>query len=396
MPVWHESIKKLASDNLNVLAVVQEQHAERARLYAQWKGYDWPIAQDPVTKLGATAVPMFIGIDEHGVVQNTRMKPSDLEAFVSQKFDPPAEAAPVLVQKDFEKVADAARTADDWIESGDDLLLWRRNGKSSLDSAVEAYSRALQDKARSDGQRGAILFRIGVAHRLKYDELANLEVDFDLAAKFWSDALAANPNQYIWRRRIQQYGPRQDKPYPFYDWVATAQQEIRDRGEKPIEQTVELTASEIAAPAKVDDEKTSTPKSENPDPDNKIQKDVGHLIRVESTAVPSFVQAGGRTRINLRFVPASGKWNNEAEPLRVWVESNGVTLSQGNLLTFENPNQPDSKEVRHFEFEAQIDPGAQLCLVKGFALYNTCEETDATCRFMRQDFSIEVPIRDNK
>ena len=49
----------------------------------------------------------------------------------------------------------------------------------------------------------------------------------------WTEALTANPNQYIWRRRIQQYGPRLDKPYNFYFWVAEARKEIRDRGEEP-------------------------------------------------------------------------------------------------------------------------------------------------------------------
>ena len=80
-------------------------------------------------------------------------------------------------------------------------------------------------------------------YSVAYAELTKQEANFDEAAKFWSEALAANPNQYIWRRRIQQYGPRQDKPYPFYDWIETAQREIRERGEQPIELSADLTAS---------------------------------------------------------------------------------------------------------------------------------------------------------
>ena len=78
MPVWQATIKKLAPRNLAVLGVVQEQHAERTRLYKQWKQYDFPIAQDPVTKLGVAVVPIFIAIDERGIVRNTRLSPQDI------------------------------------------------------------------------------------------------------------------------------------------------------------------------------------------------------------------------------------------------------------------------------------------------------------------------------
>jgi hypothetical protein len=393
VPVWHDTIKKLKSDNLHVVAVVQEQHAERTRLYAQWNGYDWPIAQDPITKLGATAVPMFIGIDEFGIVRDTGMKPADLEAFVGQKFDPPSEPSPALPATPLDQRTEPPRDAPSLIEFGDDLLLWRRT-KQSLDQAITAYSSALEDSSLSADQRGAVLFRIGVAHRLKYDELTDQGSDFDAASRFWSEALAANPNQYIWRRRIQQYGPRQDKPYPFYDWVETAQRAIRERGETPIELTVNLTESEIASPPLRGENSAPSPEAKtNPDPDNKIVQDPGKWIRLESTAVPSFVTAGGTTRVHLRWIPSAGKWNNEAEPLRVWIESEGNTLNPGYLLTFDNPHLPDSKETRPMEFEVQTSATASTYIVKGFALYNACDNSDATCRFLRQDFSIEVDVR---
>ena len=41
--------------------------------------------------------------------------------------------------------------------------------------------------------------------------------DFANAVNAWSQARNADPNQCIWRRRLQQYGPRLAKPYPFYD-----------------------------------------------------------------------------------------------------------------------------------------------------------------------------------
>ena len=39
--MWQATIKKLGPRNLAVLGLVQEQHAERTRLYKQWKQYDF-------------------------------------------------------------------------------------------------------------------------------------------------------------------------------------------------------------------------------------------------------------------------------------------------------------------------------------------------------------------
>ena len=64
-------------------------------------------------------------------------------------------------------------------------------------------------------------FRLGVAYRKWFDEKKDIAF-FDQAVEQWGKALAMQPNQYIWRRRIQQYGPRLIKPYPFYDWVEAA------------------------------------------------------------------------------------------------------------------------------------------------------------------------------
>lgn len=55
-------------------------------------------------------------------------------------------------------------------------------------------------------------FRLGVAYRARYDSLLRQPGDFRKAVEHWERALALDANQYIWRRRIQQYGPRFDKP----------------------------------------------------------------------------------------------------------------------------------------------------------------------------------------
>ena len=68
---------------------------------------------------------------------------------------------------------------------------------------------------------------------MRYDSAHRREGDFQRAVEAWSRALEIDPNNYIFRRRIQQYGPRLSKPYPFYDWVSRARDEITARGETP-------------------------------------------------------------------------------------------------------------------------------------------------------------------
>ena len=62
------------------------------------------------------------------------------------------------------------------------------------------------------------------------DSVTSQAGDFQAAVDHWGAALRLNPNQYIYRRRIQQYGPRLTKPYPFYDWIKQARSDIAARG----------------------------------------------------------------------------------------------------------------------------------------------------------------------
>ena len=382
MPVWHATIQKLAPKNLAVLGVVQEQHSERTKLYKQWKQYDFPIAQDSVTKLGAAVVPIFIGIDEHGIVRNTRLRPGGLAKFLETEFEAPATAAPVMDGEiDYAKMATEDDTAENLCMMGDAEMLFRVSKSESHNKAIAAYQSALE----KDPKNGTILFRLGAAYRQRYDEQSHDDADFDLASKHWTLAMEANPRQYIWRRRIEQYGPRLEKPYPFYDWVGTAIKEIEQRGEVPVKLTVELTQSELAARSKPDFSKRDTmPKSTE-----ELERDKGEYISIESTMVPGFAKPGKPATVHLRLVASGAKWNNESTPLTVWVDSDSAKLSK-QLMVFDNPNQADSKENRSFEFDLMVGDNGNDGMISGFALYNVCTE-DGVCMYRRQDFKIEVP-----
>lgn len=381
MPVWQATIKKLAPRNLAVLGVVQEQHAERTRLYKQWKQYDFPIAQDPVTKLGVAVVPIFIAIDEHGIVRNTRLSPRDLAKFLETEFDAPD--VPALARNretDFEKLAAEDDSVENLCMLGDQEMLFHNSGPESNNKAIAAYRSALA----KDPKNGMILFRLGAAFRQRYDEQSHDDSDFDQASKYWTLAMEANPRQYIWRRRIEQYGPRLQKPYPFYDWFGTAIKEIKERGEVPVKLTVELTQSELADRSKPD----YSNQDSKPEATDGLERDNGQLISIESTMVPGFAKPGKPATVHLRLVAKGAKWNNESTPLTLWVDSESAKLSK-HLLTFENPNEANSKENRSLEFDVLVGEGGAGS-ISGFALYNVCTE-DGVCMYRRQDFTIAVP-----
>ena len=65
VPVWHEGTAGWVKEGkLVVLGVTQEQHADRCRLLAQWKGFDWPILHDPINVLESLAVPILVAIEK--------------------------------------------------------------------------------------------------------------------------------------------------------------------------------------------------------------------------------------------------------------------------------------------------------------------------------------------
>ena len=85
MPVWHEATREwVKQGRLVLLGVTQEQHADRCRLFAQWKRLDWPILHDPINLLEAPAVPIVVAIDEHGIVRAVRPRP---ETFAAEFLD---------------------------------------------------------------------------------------------------------------------------------------------------------------------------------------------------------------------------------------------------------------------------------------------------------------------
>jgi hypothetical protein len=409
VPVWHKATRKWVEEGrLVVLGITQEQHPDRCRLFAQWQQFDWPILWDPINAMESTAVPIVVAIDEHSIVRSVRPRPESIEReFLNVKF---ADDAPRDTVRDsgretgaevrparrpdlagLRNRAEQSESSRAHRELGDALVLW--GGSNEIGRAIDAYSHA----RRLDADDAATRFRLGVAYRLRHDSPGRQPADFQRAVEHWEQALTANPNQYVWRRRIQQFGPRLDKPYPFYDWVAEARRAIAARGESPVSLTVDPYGAEIASPTRTFTAEPSAAAS-SPDPAGKIHRDLDRLIECEVTLVPSRIRPGGTARVHITMQPNSAKkshWNNEAEPLRVWVDTPDGWQSSQRLVTAPAVTEPTSLEVRRIDFEVQAPADATGKIkLPAYAIYYVCEDADGRCLFLRQDFEIPIAVDD--
>ncbi|MFQ5777391.1 MAG: hypothetical protein ACE5IP_05240 [Terriglobia bacterium] len=398
VPGWHEATQNLQQqDKLQMVGILQEQHPDRARLFMQWKKMGWPLLVDSLNLLEVPYVPITLAIDEYGIVrivQPPRARAKELEEkFLNRAYEKPADApagktrAPRLAAL---KAATGQNTAEAWRAYAHALTLWA--GPERLGEAVGAYERALRLEPEHDPTQ----FRLGVTYRMRYDSDYRQAEDFQQAVLHWSKALAIDPNNYIWRRRIQQYGPRLTKPYPFYDWVRTARRDIRARGETPVPLRVEPGGAEFAHPAR-SFAASQTPQAE-PDLRGRIYRDKGRFVEVETTAVPTALIPGASARMHVVFRPnlaIKAHWNNEVDDLVFWVNPPTGWQVDARELTVANPPATVSQETRKVEFEVQapasMKPGPVT--IPGYALYYVCEDVNGTCLYRRQDVALKVEVK---
>jgi tetratricopeptide (TPR) repeat protein len=405
---------------LVMLGVIQEQHAERCRLFAQWHKFDWPILHDPINTLGLRGVPIVVELDEHGITKSINPSVDSILASFSGKKRPTVTEASQAEQKkpDITALRRTAQTQDTysaWTNLGDAPVLWGDDG-SAARAAIEAYTKAKQ----REPDNSEVYFRLGVAHRMQYDLSPDLRSrsrpinvpatpisgfgvfpsretnqqanHFQAAVDNWGKALELEPNHYIYRRRIQQYGPRLTKPYPFYDWVERARREIALRGDVPLKLEVEPSGAEIAAPAR--QFPATLEERAAPDPHGKIQRDTQGLVRSEVVVVPASVRPGEAVRVYIELEPAAdANWNNEGDPLVLWVELTDGWQAERQWMELTLPESAESTERRCFEFE--VKPAASQTTsttLEAYALYYVCESTRGACLYLRQDVKIPINI----
>jgi tetratricopeptide (TPR) repeat protein len=392
VPGWDEATKRLQEEGkIQMAGIIEEQHPDRARLFMQWKQMHWPVLVDSLNLLGTFAVPITLAIDEYGVIRLVNPKRDEIEEkFLNRTFDKPAKlsaAEDIAPNLDSLKQATRQDTATAWGNYANALLEW--GGPERLGEAIEAYQHALRVEPGS----GPLHFRLGVAYRKRYDSDFRQPGDFERAVEQWSAALEIDPNQYVWRRRIQQYGPRLDKPYPFYDWVATARNEIAARGETPVLLAVEPAGAEIAHPEKAF--AADQVALNEPDPQGRILGDDGQFVIVETAIVPDTRAEDVSARVHVMFRPNPAKkahWNNEAGNMVFWVSPPVGWIISQRLVTVPSPPSAVSKEPREVEFEVKgPEHGlARAVTLPAYAVYYVCEDVDGVCMYRRQDVPITI------
>ncbi|MDT8300555.1 MAG: tetratricopeptide repeat protein [Sedimentisphaerales bacterium] len=377
-----------------MLGIAQEQHPNRNRLFTQWHKIDWPVLHDPINVMQVRGVPIEVAIDENGIVRSLRPKMDTFEEeFLNKTFTGKGPEHPKIkaTRPDpvaLRKLAEKSRSSEAWRELGDAMVLWEKQSK--INDAINAYKQAIQINPND----GDAHFRLGVCYRLRYDSSQRASSDFQTAVNHWTRSRVLQPNQYIWRRRIEQYGPRLTKPYPFYDWVETAARDIKARGEKPVELMVLPTGSEIAD--KGSSFETEEQNVKPPDPQGQIYRDEKGLILSEVTVVPPQVKPEEAVRVHVTLHPnASLKahWNNEAEPLKLWIDAPDGWKVEPQLLTAPQGERPETSEPRQLEFEVRPAAGAKgTSKLNAYALYYVCEDTGGACYFLRKDIPVKITV----
>ncbi len=360
---------------------------------------DWPILVDSQNQLGVAVVPITLLIDEFGIIRNRRPPRRGIAEFVEQwvgeEYEPPSvvdNSSPEAPNIDELRRATENGTVDAWRAYGQAIVNW--GGVDQIDEAIDAFAQAVQ----IDPRHGLTEFQLGVAYRKRFDSARRQLGDFQNAVDHWGLALAIDPNQYIWRRRIQQYGPRLMKPYPFYDWVPEAREEITARGQTPSPLIVEPGGAEFAQRAEsfiADDAVRAEPESAA-----RIHRDREGFMLAEATVVPGVVSPGDAVRVHLSFSPnqkIKAHWNNEAQPMQLWVKLPKGWEIDRQAHTIANAATAVSLETRIIEFELHVPADAALgrTTIPAYALYNVCEGANGVCLYRRQDVEIQLDIAES-
>ena len=344
--------------------MVQEQHPDRTALYRQWRGLDWPIFVDALNLLDHKVVPIVMALDESGRVVQRLRRPQQLADFLARPAaEVDAAEAPMAMPHPL---------------AGDALFF-----AGDLDAAIAAYAEEPQDDARAH-------FRRGVALRRRAEGAERRAGDAQSAVDAWERALALDPSQYIWRRRIQQYGPSLNKPYNMYGWVAEAREQIRARGEQPLALAVEPRGTELIGRPREMPPAVQT----DPDPEGVLPRDEESLVEAEVLVVPPRVRPGQNVRVRVTFRVGEAWWNNEVQPLSLTGD-----VPEGWVLALHDGVHPgaeeaETREERILEYELQVpeDAAAGELTLEAYAVYNVCEDAGGTCMMLRQDLTALVVV----
>lgn len=390
MPGWYEKTKAdRDAGSINIVGLIQEQHPDRCKLFMQWKQLDFPVLVDSFNLFDCTAVPLLYGLYENGQYWGTIRNAKDYQAFLAADVESAPRQIPGLVF--------CGNAIPPEISIREEILQFvtdeTKKDSNRFAAVIEILSSQLKNPKSVFVAAPKIKAWRGVVYRMRHDSPHRKPGDFAAAVADWQALVTDDPTQYIWRRRIEQFGPRMAKPYPFYNWVETARRDIRERGETPAPLQTEPDGAELATPAR---QFTATTNKTPPANAAQIPTDDGQFT-IDVAVVPPRVRAGQTARVHLSLTPKQGgtmKWSNEADPPAVWLSlAEGWQASALPLILAPSPTaakSATSAEQRSCEFEIRVPEksGAGEKQISGYAFANLCATETAVCSYRR----ISVPI----
>jgi len=359
----------------------------------QWQQMDFPILVDTLNVLGLQVVPIISLLNENGGVIKEKVKLEELNQDIDlAPVDSTADPASVFEIPNVEtlqQTANSENTSQSWKNVGETIFNYSKDKHSS----IQPFEKAVE----IDPKDGIAWFRLGAALQWRSESEYAEDNDAQRARGAWGKARELNPNQYIWRRRLQQYGAVRDKPYSLYGWVGEAQKAIISRGDKPFVLRVQLTSSEQAT---LEEQVNAADSPIDPDPEDRIFRDDKSLIKHQVIVTPEKIASGQTVHVQINLTlneTQKSHWNNEVEPLRLWVRPPDKWQTVPQLITCADPEQPTSLEIRSVEFELtapDVVADGKITL-PCYALYYLCEDIDGTCLFLRKDIDITFEIDHN-
>lgn len=227
---WISTTRKLrASKKLALVAIMHEQRAERAAIYARWKRYEIPVLHDPYDFSSADNLPTVLAVDGKGLIRLINPSPDTIDReFVKKKFKVGKfeVRAPQLELPDpraLKRMAVESREGSIERQLGDALIL--AGTLVELDEGLRTYSRILQ----KDPKDSVAFFRLGVGLLTRSETSEAEESDRVSALESLRNAAALSPKNLMFRARVAEFDPKSAKPIPGVDfdrWVKLA----RDAG----------------------------------------------------------------------------------------------------------------------------------------------------------------------
>lgn len=271
VPQWYRKLKKHVDDGkLVIIGIAQEQHADHAALFAQWKGLTGPMMHDPVNYLHVDRLPSFVCVDQNGYVRNIKPDLKTIEErFINRKFAGKPAHIPENTEEPPNTVvtrryANESRMPQDQIIHGEALLISAL--PPQIDEAIEYYQKAIAE----DAKNARAYFGLGVAHCMRFNGEAPQPGDLKAALDAWTRAVELVPKNEVYRERLREHSPiESDQPSP-QAWIKTARKSITRRGDTP----QPLSADPFAASTPEEKEKPKAEPDSGSD-DDKEDRSVG-------------------------------------------------------------------------------------------------------------------------